>query len=55
MENFLTVEHENFSESLGKHSFHSDSNPLVGLSEGGNDSVVAEIITGDFHYISPYT
>lgn len=52
MENFPTVEHENFTESLGKQSFHSDSNLLVGLSEGGNDSVVAEIITDDFHYIT---
>lgn len=48
------MEHENFTESLGKQSFHSDSDLLVGLIEGGNDSVVTEIIT-DFHYINPYT
>lgn len=51
MENFPTVEHENFTESLGKQSFHSDSTLLVGLSEGGNDSVIAEI-TDDFHDIT---
>lgn len=51
MENVPTAEHENVTEPLGKQSFHSDSNLLVGLSEGGNDSVVAEI-TDDFHYIT---
>lgn len=26
-----------------------------GLNEGGNDSVVVEIISDDFYYVNPYT
>lgn len=26
-----------------------------GLNEGGNDSVVIEIISDDFYYVNPYT
>lgn len=34
MGNLPTAEHENFTESLGEQSFRSDSDLLVGLSEG---------------------
>lgn len=52
------VEHKNFSESLGNCKiFHSDSYLKwnKSLNEGGNDSVVVEIISDDFYYVNPYT
>lgn len=56
VESFPTIEYKNFSESPGNSdSFRSDSHLLVGLNEGGNGSVVAEIISDDFHDVNVYT
>lgn len=55
-ESFPTVQHKTSQNPLGNgQGLHADANLLVGLNEGGDDTVVAEIISGDFHYVNPHT